>query len=58
MAYPQHGFQPMPIIDQGQSPQNTRDERYGAGGINNLGHWAEFNLVSIQQQFGAALAVA
>ena len=58
MAYLQHGFQPLPIIDQGQSPQNTRNERYGAGDINNLGHWAGFNLVSIQQQFGAELAAA
>lgn len=57
MTYLQHGFQPLPIIDPGH-PQNTRNDRYGARDINNLGHWGEFNLVAIQQQFGAALATA
>ena len=58
MTYLQQGFQPLPIIDQGQSPQNTRNDRYRAADINNLGHWADFNLASIQQQFGAVLAAA
>ncbi|KAL1845564.1 hypothetical protein Plec18170_009699 [Paecilomyces lecythidis] len=58
LAYLQHGFLPLPIIEQGQSPQNTRNDRYGARDINHVGHWAGFNLVSIQQQFGAVLAAA
>lgn len=58
MAYLQQGFQPLPIIDQGQSPYNTRNDRYPAADIRNVGHWAGFNLVSIQQQFSAALAAA
>ena len=56
MTYLQQGFQPLPIIDQGQSPQNTRHDRYKADDIGNVGHWAGFNLASIQQQFGAVLA--
>jgi hypothetical protein len=58
MAYLQHGFQRLPIISQGQSPQNTRNERYGASDINNVGHWAAFNLASIQQQFGVILTAS
>ncbi|KAF5854837.1 hypothetical protein ETB97_011116 [Aspergillus alliaceus] len=58
MAYLQHGFHPLPIIEQGQSPQNTRNERYGAADINNVGNWVGFNLASIQQQYGAVLAAA
>ena len=58
MTYLQQGFQPLPIIDQGQSPQNTRHDRYKADDIGNVGHWANFNLASIQQQFGAVLAAA
>lgn len=57
MTYLQHGFQSLPIMDPGNL-QNTRNDRYGAPDINHLGHWAEFNLIAIQQQFGAALATA
>ena len=58
MTYLQHGFNPMPIIDQGQSTQNTRSSCYGAADIESIGHWAEFNLPSIQHQFGRVLAAA
>lgn len=58
LAYLQHGFMPLPVIDQGQSPQNTRNDRYRARDIRHVGHWANFNLVSIQQQFGAVLTAA
>ncbi|OJD18346.1 hypothetical protein ACJ73_08728 [Blastomyces percursus] len=58
MVYLQHGPQALPIVDQGQSTQNTRNDSYGADDINNVGHWAEFNLATIQQQYGAALAGA
>ncbi|KAE8151286.1 hypothetical protein BDV25DRAFT_128890 [Aspergillus avenaceus] len=37
MTYLQHGPPALPIIEQGQSPQNTRNDRYGAGDINNYG---------------------
>lgn len=55
MAYLQYGFQLFPVINQGQSPQNTRNERYGARDINIIGHWESFNLASVQQQFGVIL---
>ncbi|KAF4199010.1 hypothetical protein CNMCM8694_006763 [Aspergillus lentulus] len=58
MAYLQHGFHSLPVIEQGQSPQNTRNERYGAADITSVGQWAGFNLASIQQQYGAVLAAA
>lgn len=58
MAYLQYGLQRFPVINQGQSPQNTRNERYVASHINNVGHWAAFNLASIQQYFGAILTVS
>ncbi|RAL00835.1 uncharacterized protein BO80DRAFT_455362 [Aspergillus ibericus CBS 121593] len=58
MTYLQHGPPPLPIIDQGQSPQNTRNDSYRADDINNVGHWAGFNLASIQQQFGPLLTAA
>ncbi|KAB8263533.1 hypothetical protein BDV32DRAFT_118826 [Aspergillus pseudonomiae] len=58
MTYLQHGPPLLPIIEQGQSPQNTRDDNYGAGDIRNVGHWAGFNFTSIQQQYGTLLAAA
>ncbi|PWY68868.1 hypothetical protein BO83DRAFT_390659 [Aspergillus eucalypticola CBS 122712] len=56
--YLQHNPPPLPIINQGQSPQNTRSDSYRADDINNVGHWAGFNLTSKQQQFGPLLAAA
>ncbi|PYH46588.1 uncharacterized protein BP01DRAFT_355583 [Aspergillus saccharolyticus JOP 1030-1] len=58
MSYLQHGPPPLPIIAQGQSPQNTQNDNYRAADINNVGHWAGFNLASIQEQFGPLLAAA
>ncbi|PGH33761.1 hypothetical protein GX50_03418 [[Emmonsia] crescens] len=58
MAYLQHGPQALPIVDQGQSIRNTRNDNYGADDIHNVGHWAEFNLATIQQRYGAILAGA
>ncbi|PGG98575.1 hypothetical protein AJ79_08828 [Helicocarpus griseus UAMH5409] len=46
------------IVEQEQSTQNTRNDSYGADDINNMWHWAEFNLATIQQQYGAGLAGA
>ncbi|KKZ60906.1 hypothetical protein EMCG_00667 [[Emmonsia] crescens] len=40
----------LPIVDQGQSIRNTRNDNYGADDIHNVGHWAEFNLATIQQR--------
>ncbi|KAA8641684.1 uncharacterized protein ATNIH1004_011820 [Aspergillus tanneri] len=58
MEYLQHGFQPIPIIDQEQSKQNTRNDRYRASDIANVGHWSTFSLSTIQQRFGATLQAA
>ncbi|KAJ9226839.1 hypothetical protein DTO027B5_2055 [Paecilomyces variotii] len=58
MAYLQHGFLRLPVINQGQSPQNTQNDQYRAADITNVGHWARFNLTSIRQQFGTVLAQA
>lgn len=58
MAYLQHAPQALPVIDQGQSHQNTRNEHYNWQDIRNPGHWASFNLASIQQQYGGLLATA
>ncbi|QKX55691.1 uncharacterized protein TRUGW13939_02788 [Talaromyces rugulosus] len=58
MDYLQHGPIPLPVIDQGQSPRNERNDSYSSDDITSVGHWAEFNLTSIQQQYGAVLAAA
>lgn len=58
MAYLQHGFQSIPVIDQGQSPRNTTNDRYSAADIASIGQWSAFNLASIQQRFGTMLEAA
>jgi hypothetical protein len=58
MDYLQHGPIPLPVVDQGQSPHNERNDSYSFDNITSVGHWAGFNLTSIQQQYGAVLAAA
>jgi hypothetical protein len=56
MDYLQHGPIPLPVVDQGQSPHNERNDSHSFDDITSVGHWAGFNLTSIQQQYGAVLA--
>ncbi|KAA8641648.1 uncharacterized protein ATNIH1004_011784 [Aspergillus tanneri] len=50
LAYLQHGPPTLPVIDQGQSKDNTTNLKYSADDITYVGHWATFNLNTILQQ--------
>jgi len=56
MSYLQHG--PTALPRQTGPSGNTRNMRYSARDINNLGFWRAFNLNTIQQQYGILLATA
>lgn len=58
MAYLQHGPQAITVVDQGQSPNNTRNPSYSARDITFIGQWTGFNLASLQQRFGLLLQLA
>ncbi|RAL14803.1 uncharacterized protein BO97DRAFT_403856 [Aspergillus homomorphus CBS 101889] len=58
MSYLQHGLPHLPVLDQAQSPPNTQNDHYREADITRVGHWTEFNLAAIQQQYGALLAAA
>ncbi|KAE8133851.1 hypothetical protein BDV38DRAFT_257236 [Aspergillus pseudotamarii] len=55
LAYLQHGPPRIPIIEQGQSTDNTTNTRYSADDITYVGHWATFNLNTILHQHQAVL---
>lgn len=55
LAYLQHGPPRIPIIEQGQSTDNTTNAKYSAEDITYVGHWAAFNLNTILQQHQAVL---
>lgn len=56
LAYLQHGPPALPLIDQGQSEDNTTDRNYSADDITPVGHWVAFNLGSVMQQYSQLLA--
>jgi hypothetical protein len=58
LAYLQHGPPALPVINQGQSRENTTDRNYSVDDITHIGHWAAFNIDTIMQQHGHLLTNA
>ncbi|PYH94302.1 hypothetical protein BO71DRAFT_450162 [Aspergillus ellipticus CBS 707.79] len=55
LAYLQHGPPRLPIIDQGQSRDNTTNDKYSHEDIRSTRHWRSFNLNTILDQYQAVL---
>lgn len=58
LHYLQRGLEALPVIDNNQSKENTRNALYQARDIGSTALWQNFNIASVLQQFGPLLAAA